>query len=191
MRIELARDQTAVVGYGSLVSRLSAEQTLGRSYDGPFETCHVAGWRRSWDIAMPNETFYYRENGEAVYPRRILYLNVRRDPATLLNAVVFVVGPRELEELHAREWIYDARVVTGDLRGVTVEGGDAIMYVAKPEYVVRDVRDPREAAVRASYLRIVQDGLDRVDEAFRAEFARTTDPVPQHLVVEDVRAGTV
>jgi hypothetical protein len=188
MRIELARDQTAVVGYGSLLSRLSAERTLGRAYDGPFERCHVAGWRRSWDIAMPNQTFYYRENGEAVYPRRILYLNVRPDPATQLNAVVFVVGPGELEELHKREWIYDARVVTGDLKGVTVEGGDAIMYVAKPEYIVRDVRDPREAAVRASYLRIVQDGLERADAAFRAEYLRTTDPVPEHLVVDDEKA---
>ena len=187
MRIELAPGQTAVVGYGSLVSRLSAEQTLGRAYDGPFERCHVAGWRRSWDIAMPNETFYYREHGEAVYPKRILYLNVRREPGALLNVVIFVVGARELEELHKREWIYDARVVTGDLRGVTVAGGDAIMYVAKPEYIVKDVPDPREAAVRASYLRIVQEGLNRADEAFRTEYARTTDPVPEHLVVEDVR----
>jgi hypothetical protein len=191
MRIELGRNQTAVVGYGSLVSRVSAERTLGRPYDGPFERCHVAGWRRSWDIAMPNEAFYYRDGGQTVYPRRILYLNVRPDPDTLLNAVVFLVNPRELEAMHAREWIYDARVVTHDLRGVTVEGGDAIMYVAKPDYIVRGVRDPREAAVRASYLRIVQDGLDETDEAFRAEFARTSDPVPAHLVVEDIRAGAV
>jgi hypothetical protein len=166
---------------------VSAERTLGRPYDGPFERCQVAGWRRSWDVAMPNETFYYREDGEAVYPRRILYLNVRPDPGTLLNAVVFLVNPRELEAMHAREWVYDARVVTSDLRGVTIEGGDAIMYVAKPEYLLPDARDPRDAAVRASYLRIVQDGLDETDEAFRAEFTRTTDPVPVHLVVEDVR----
>jgi hypothetical protein len=166
---------------------VSAERTLGRRYDGPFERCHVEGWRRSWDIAMPNEQFYFRAGSETVYPRRIVYLNVRPDPGALLNVVLFVVDGRELEELHAREWIYDPRVITPDLRGVTVEGGEAIMYVAKPEYLLRDASDPREAAVRASYLRIVEDGLNGADPAFREEYVRTTDPVPRHLVVEDVR----
>ena len=187
MRLQLARQQTAIVGYGSLLSRLSAEKTLGRRYDGPFERCHVAGWRRSWDIGMPNETFYFDDGGRRVYPSRILYLNVRPDAGTLLNAVIFVAEPEELAALHRREWIYEPRVVTADLRGVTVEGGDAIMYVALPEYVVHAAAERHEAAVRASYLRIVGAGLAQMDDAFREEFARTSDPVPEHLVIDDRR----
>lgn len=146
----------------------------------------MAGWRRSWDIGMPNEKFYFEEDaGDRVYPSRILYLNVRPDPGTLLNAIVFVAEPGELAELHRREWIYEPRVVTPDLRGVTIEGGDAIMYVALPEYIVAGAASPREAAVRASYLRIVDQGLAETDEAFREEFARTTDPAPSHLVIDD------
>ena len=159
---------------------------MGRRYDGPFERCRVAGWRRSWNIGMPNEKFYFEENGgERVYPSRILYLNVRPDPATMLNAIVFVAEPDELVELHRREWIYEPRVVTPDLRDVTIDGGDAIMYVALPEHIVAGAASRRDAAVRASYLRIVDQGLEQTDEAFREEFARSTDPVPSHLVIDD------
>jgi hypothetical protein len=186
MHIRLAAHQTAIVGYGSLLSRASAEKTLGRRYDGPFEPCHVAGWRRSWDIGMPNETFYYVDGGDRVYPRRILYLNVRPDEATALNAIIFVADGNELAAMHEREWIYEPRVVTSQLRGVSIEGGDAIMYVAKPEYLVREPRDPRQAAVRASYLRIVRRGLAANDEAFRLEFERTSDPAPASLIVDDL-----
>lgn len=187
MEIRLGPHQTAIVGYGSLLSRASAERTLGRRYDGPFERCHVAGWRRSWDVGMPNETFSYAGDAGPVVPRRILYLNVRPDAGALLNVVVFVADGDERAAMDAREWIYEPRVVTEDLRGVTVVGGDAIMYVALPEHVVRDVESPADAAVRATYLRIVQDGLDGMDDAFREEYERTTDPVPAHLVVEDAR----
>jgi hypothetical protein len=187
VEIRLAPHQTAIVGYGSLLSRASAEKTLGRRYDGPFERCHVAGWRRSWDIGMPNETFYYAGDAGKVVPRKILYLNVRPDPGALLNVVLFVADGAERAAMDAREWIYEPKVVTADLRGVTVTGGDAVMYVALPEHEVRGVDDPAEAAVRATYLRIVQDGLDATDDAFRAEFERTSDPAPAHLIVEDVR----
>lgn len=187
MEIRLARGQTAIVGYGSLLSRASAEKTLGRPYDGPFERCHVSGWRRSWDIGMPNETFYYDGPAGRVIPRKILYLNVRPQPGALLNVVVFVVDERERAAMHAREWIYEPTVVTAALRGVRVTGGDAIMYVARPEYVVRGVESPDDAAVRATYLEIVQDGLEAMDSGFRAEFEQTTDPAPAHLVVQDAR----
>jgi hypothetical protein len=159
---------------------------LGRRYDGFFGACHVEGWRRSWDIGMPNRTFYYVSGAQRVYPERIVYLNARPEPSALLNAVLFVVNERELAAMHEREWIYEPRVVTSSLRGVRVEGGDAVMYVARPDYLVTGVTNPADAAVRASYLRIVEDGLRGLGEAFREEYARTTDVVPQSLVIDDV-----
>jgi len=136
---------------------------------------------------MPNGTFYFDADGGPVHPQRILYLNVRPQAEALLNVILFVVDAGELAAMHAREWIYEPRVVTSELRGVSVEGGDAIMYVALPEHIVRGAAGPRQAAVRASYLRIVEAGLAQTDDAFRAEFARTTDPVPEHLVIDDRR----
>jgi len=183
--IELRDGETAVVGYGSLLSTSSLEQTLKRRYDGPFIACRIAGWRRSWDVAMPNQTFYYMADGERIYPEHILYLNLRPVAGAQVNGAVFVVNAEELVAMHRREWIYDAVVVTHKLRGARVQGGEAIVYVAQPERVLHDVTNPRTAAVRASYLKILEDGLRQRGQAFRAEYVATTDPVPTHLVIED------
>lgn len=183
--IRLAEGETAVVGYGSLISLPGIGNTLGREYVGPFLACHIEGWRRSWDVSMPNQAFYFKEQGERVYPEKILYLNVRPEPGALMNCVVFVLKSDEIEAMHHREWIYDRFVVTASLCDLGVEGGDAIMYVAREEHIVRGAKSPREAAVRASYLRILNQALQRADPVFRAEYERTTDPVPAQLVIED------
>ena len=181
----LGPGETAVIGYGSLLSRASIGKTLGREYDGPFAACHLDGWRRTWDASMPNEAFYFEDGASRVYPRHILYLGIRRAPGELMNAMLFVVPAGELAAMHGREWIYTPTVINDALRGVEVEGGDAIVYVTRDEHVLRDVRDRRDAAVRASYVRIVANALDGVPSEFREEYARTTDPVPEHLVIDD------
>jgi hypothetical protein len=184
--IRLERGQTAVIGYGSLLSLKSVSKTLGREYDGPFVSCHVEGWRRAWNVSMPNEAFYYVDGDTRVYPRRIVYLNVRAVTGARLNATLFVVDEHELQEMHGREWIYAPVVVTPALRDVRIEGGEAIMYVARDEHVVSDVPNRREAALRASYLGIVKRALDLATPAFREEYVQTTDAVPEELIIDDV-----
>lgn len=183
--IELSEGESVVVGYGSLLSIESVSKTLKRDYRGPFITCHVEGWRRSWDVAMPNQAFYYQEEGKRVYPKQILYLNVRPAPGVFMNCVGFAVNSDELTAMHHREWIYDPLVVTGALRGLRIVGGEALMYVARKEHLLRDVRSPHEGAVRASYLGILQQALQKVTPLFRSEYKRTTDPVPAPLVIDD------
>ncbi len=183
--INLGAGETAVVGYGLLLSRDTIDKTLGRIYEGPFASCHIDGWRRSWDVSMPNAAFYYEEEGARVYPEQILYLNVRRDPDTLMNCTVFVLREDELAVMHGREWIYNGLVATADLRGVRLEGGDALMYVGKAEHRVRSATSPHDVAVRKSYLRMLDRVLDSVDPAIRAEYRQTTDPMPEHLVIDD------
>lgn len=184
-KVRLSPRQTAVIGYGSLMSRASLSKTLQRPYGGVFAHCHVVGWRRSWDVSMPNEAFYYRDHGTTVYPERIVYLNVRPSPGELMNGVLFVLDEGELETMHGREWIYEPVVVTDHVRGLTVEGGDAIMYVGRPEHRVRAAGPRKATAIRASYLRILEEALAGVAATFREEFRATSEPVPAHLVIED------
>jgi hypothetical protein len=183
--VELRPGETAVVGYGSLLSVASLEKTLRHKYDGPFLACRLAGWRRVWDVTMPNRAFYYEDRGERVYPERIVYLDIRRDPASTLTAILFAVNREELAAMDSREWIYDRTSVTGDLRGVQLRGGEAVAYVGRPEHLVRDAESPQEVALRASYLSIIAAGLEARDADFRAEYERSTDPVPSHLVIDD------
>ena len=183
--IALNTGEIAVVGYGSLLSREIIGQTLGREYDGPFVPCHVSGWRRSWDITMPNAAFYYLKEGRRIYPKRILYLNVRRDPGTLMNCVVFVIGSGEREAMNGREWIFDPTIITSHLRGINIEGGDAVMYVGKPEHVLQSLKNSNEIALRRSFLDTLFSVLDAEDPTVRDEWYGTTDPIPEHLVIDD------
>ena len=66
-----------------------------------------------------------------------------------------------------------------------VEGGAAYLYVCRPEYILTDVKSPAKAAVRASYLKIVEHGLENLDEEFRKRYLDSTDVAPAHLVIDD------
>ncbi len=183
--IALKSRETAVVGYGSLLSVQSISKTVGHEYTGPFITCYVEGWRRGWNAAMPNRAFYYEVGLERVYPESILYLNVCRQEGTKMNCALFVLQAEELEMLRHREWIYDAVEVNADVRGVRIEGGKALMFVARPEYVMGNASSPSHSAIRASYLRVVDRALTEVGADFRADFQRGTDHVRDHLVIDD------
>ena len=183
--ISLNPGEVAVVGYGSLLSSVIIGQTLGHDYDGPLVMCHVSGWRRSWDATMPNAAFYYVEDERRVYPDRILYLNVRRDSNTLMNCSVFIVRSGERDAMDGREWIFDPTIVKSDMRGVSIEGGDALMYVCKPEYALQSFENSRDVALRRSFLRSLFGVLDGEDQPVRDEWHRTTDPIPEHLLVDD------
>lgn len=183
--VRLAPSEIAIIGYGSLFSALSIGKTLGREYGGPFVIGHLGGWRRSWNVGMPNRAFYYEDSGQRVYPDKIRYLNVRREPESKMNCVVLAIRKDDLQAMDDREWIYDRTIVTDDLRGVTVKGGEAVMYVARPEFLVDGTTSRRDAAIRASYLRIVDAALDTLPYEVREEFDQSTDPMPRDLVIED------
>lgn len=192
--VELKPDESALFGYGSLISIASLEKTLGRKYTGPFIVCELEGWRRGWDAAMPNkepkkkpnEPTYYEETPSGrMYPDNILYLNVRQISDSLINGVLFVVNSKELKGFDEREWIYCRKDVTSQLHGATVESGSAYVYSAKPEYVMTNVASPAQAAVRRTYLKHLETGFHDLGETFRIRFEASSDCVPPHLVIAD------
>jgi cation transport regulator ChaC len=185
--IRLRTGESAIFGYGSLCLRESVERTLGHRYEGPFGSCSLAGWRRAWDVAMPNETIYADTAEGPLVPQSILYLNIQPDAGGSVNGVLFLASTGELEAFDRRESVYNRVRATGDLRGVTIEGGDAWVYVGKPEHVRRSVARPAEAAVCSTYLEIIDAALRYWGDEFRREWEHSSDPVPQHLVIRDRR----
>jgi len=185
--IALKPGEHAVFGYGSLLSITSLERTLGRSYSGPFRTCQLRGWRRRWNVAMPNSTFVYRKGTTWVTPETIFYLNVEPDAASSLNGILFVVSAEELRQFDEREWVYDRVDVSAQLTDVRVEGGAAWVYSAKAQYQLAHPADPGQGAIRRTYLDILRAGHRDLGSAFAATYDATTEPVPPHLVIDDVR----
>lgn len=185
--VTLEPGEHAVFGYGSLLSIESLEKTLGRSYTGPFLVCDLVGWRRRWNVAMPNTTFVYRDRGGWVTPEHIFYLNVERSDAAHVTGILFVVTAEELARFDQREWIYDRVDVTTQLPHVRLEGGSAWVYCGKPPFVRPHPPSASAGAIRRTYLKILDAGHHDLGEAFAKAYAATTDAVPPHLVVDDVR----
>jgi pimeloyl-ACP methyl ester carboxylesterase len=184
--IELKPGEHAVVGYGSLLSIASLERTLGRRYTGPFMVCHLTGWTRTWDISMPNSTFaYLSENGAWITPERILYLNIERRAGQRMNGVLFVITDDDLKSLDEREWIYDRVAVDQELRGASVLNGNAWAFVGKPEHILKEPDSPRKAAIRQTYLDILDLGIRELGEDFRTDYEDSTAPVSPHLLIQD------
>jgi cation transport regulator ChaC len=186
--ITLRPGETALFGYGSLISIASLERTLGRSYDGPYIPCVLQGWRRSWDVSMPNQNTFYAETPRGrMWPEQIIYLNIREAEGDQVNGMLFVVGRDELESFDRREWVYERRDVTPELRGAQLDGGRAYAYVALQEHKVGEVDSTQQAAIRKTYLDILEAGFRDLGDDFRLKFLASSDPVPKHLVIEDKR----
>jgi hypothetical protein len=185
--IDLRPGQVAMFGYGSLLLRRSMELTLGYPYTDICVSCALAGWRRSFDIIMPNRSFYELAAGVEFIPQHIIYLNVRRSNQDIVNGLLYILDLEQIEAFDQREWAYDRHVITSELRGVTLSGGEAYVYAAKPEWLLNPESTRERAALRASYLEIIEDGLKELGQEFRTQYEKSTDPVPTHLVFADQR----
>jgi hypothetical protein len=74
---------------------------------------------------------------------------------------------------------------------VEVQGGEVYVYVAKPRWIVDGIRPRKWAAIRQSYLDVVEKGLSELGAEFRAGYDASTDPVREELVFADKKyAGT-
>ena len=185
--VHMRDGEAALFGYGSLICLESLEHTLGHAYRGPLVVCALEGWRRAWDVAMPNETYFTETPSRRMVPDNILYLNISPERGSLLNGVLFVVNQPELEAFDRREWIYTREEVTSQVRGASIPSGEAYVYVGKPEYVMSRVGTPKRAAIRASYLKILEAGFARLGATFRTAYEASSDPVPSHLIIDDRR----
>lgn len=185
--LELRSGESAIFGYGSLLWQPSMERTLGRPYEGTPVVAHLPGWRRVWDVAMANETFYFeKSDATRCQPARIAYLNIRRGDAAV-NGLLYAVSQAELAAFDQREEPYDRVDVTDAIEGAAVRGGRTYVYVGKPARLVIWPQEREQVAIRATYLDIIENGLRALGEGFRADYLRSTDPPPPASVIADRR----
>jgi hypothetical protein len=185
-RIELQPSEVGLFGYGSLLLLGSMERTLGRRYQGERYVCHVHGWRRTWDSIYPNQHYYFvNESGHRRYPKNILYLNVT-PTNDLLNGVVYGITKDDLARYDQREAVYDRVDVREALTDLDVTSGPVWMYVGRPEYVLQGAVPREEAAIRRTYIGIVEAGLNELGPEFRQGYLRSSDPVPESNVIDDI-----
>lgn len=189
--IKIEPDEVGIIGYGSLTSVKSMESSLGREYKGIFEVTRLKGWKRKWNVFMPNEgehkKFYYLEKDSAVFPKRIIYLNIEKDPDSFLNCCLFVIKKDDLLKFDQREWIYSKEDVSDNLENIKIVGGKVYAYVALDQFILKEPTSKNEAAIRKTYLDILDAAFLDLGESYKKEFYKTTEAFPDSIVVKDLK----
>ena len=179
----------AVFGYGSLVSRGSAELTLGRPVP-PLVPARLEGWTRRWTLARDNNACEktFARSGDGTLPDFCLGLNLEADPgAPPPNGALLEVSPAELERLDLREMRYRRLEVAETVRTASGEphGFDRILaYRARPEH--HHPTPPPDCVLVASYLRAVEAAFAELGPGELELFRATTEVPPVDVVEADL-----
>lgn len=186
----------AMFGYGSLMSKNLIETgLLDKAYNGPFLPAHLKGYKRSWTFAWPTDlplynvdsTFtkdYILIEGDTVYPKYLHYLNIREDPNTVINGVLYIVPEADLPNYDAWELGYERFEVTDLIQGYTIEGGPVFAYKALPDFTLVPNNDHTQNVIERSYVKILEDAFGYWGKEFEDEYRKTTEPFDPAILHE-------
>lgn len=160
-----------VFGYGSLISRASAEKTLGRSLCSN-EMCHtmlrnhVRSWTAQGDVKLLANN--------SVRPCDALFLDLTQHEGIHCNGVAIKVSEAELRQLDIRECCYERCMV--ELDNGTGE------YTKGFAYRVPEEDKQFYGITLAAYRQLVDEALLDFPEHFRHQFWETTLPSEAMIV---------
>lgn len=175
----------AVFGYGSLVSRDSAAETLGRGVATPLPA-RLTGFERAWTLGRDNEACektFARLDGSL--PRHCLGLNLEPadDEVPAPNGALIELSESELERLDLREMRYRRFEVTA---AISLPAGGPPPFDAVHAYRARReqhyLSPPEDAIVIANYVRTVDAAFAALGPGQRELFRATTRPAPVEIV---------
>jgi cation transport regulator ChaC len=175
----VAAERLAIFGYGSLVSRTSAEQTLGREVPPPVPAL-LDGWVRRWSLVRDNlrseKTFSLHDG---TLPAFFCGLTLEPRSGAPPNGGLVEVSEAELVRLDLRELRYDRVEVTDAVEPAT-DFDRVFAYVAKPGHHRPEL--PPGTVLAASYLREIERGFAALGTGELDRFHRTTGECPAPVV---------
>jgi hypothetical protein len=180
----------AVFVYGSLVSRTSAAETIGRP-DAPSRPATLTGWRRGFTLVRDNracEKTFARSDDDTV-PDHILALNVDRGSAPdIVNGALIAVTEAEIVRLDRREIRYERVEIDAGLGGAQ-DFERVFTYVARSEH--HATSPPPGAVVLNSYERAVEDAFAEHGPGELGRYRETTDRGPAERIDAYLLSGEI
>jgi cation transport regulator ChaC len=185
----VAASGTWVFGYGSLVAPSSVARTVGRPVgraDG-FAAARLHGFGRRWNYGSLRQRADWHGPHGFVEQGIVVSLGLEPGDGEVCNGAVVRVTDDELALLDWRESDYERtdvteRVVVDD-DGVSIDR--IVTYVPRPSAVdrYRTARDELRAAIRHSYVRLVDDAFAALGGHHLDEY-RAGTPAPDVPVVD-------
>jgi hypothetical protein len=186
--LEIPAGSAGLIGYGSLMSLPSMEQTLGRKYEGPTYLVHLVGYQRSWThLRLFNEaqagpaesarfSAYYLQDGARISVDGAVELTICPIKDGRMNAVLYVMPDKDLIRFDKRERTYIRVDVANKVEEYDFKGGKVYVYIGLPDQPGKPAPDPRRYILFKEYLDQVTGACDRIGQPFRDEFDKSTRP---------------
>lgn len=167
-----------LIGYGSLVSLQSMEETLGHKYEYASYLVHVEGFRREWSDYSKivededGQSFFYLEGKDTIPVEGIISLNLAPKEGYRINGILYLVKREELVKFDERESGYFRVDVTDKISDYRIKGSKVYTYESEARI---DPKESRESYVIATeYNDLVNSACDSIGAEFRKEFDLTT-----------------
>ncbi len=199
--IEIPAGSVGIVAYGSLMSLVSMEQTLGHKYSGPVHPIRLRGYERAWTnlSALPDPPtttpgmktpkIFFRRGQERIPLRGFVQLNVHPKPGGRINGVLYLITDNELMKLDKREYGYRRVDVSDKIEEFSFAGGKVYIYEGLPEFAERAAPDGAYVLVQ-EFFDSVTGACDSLGRGFREEFDKTTKPTSYPVVpIKDLIQG--
>ena len=165
--------QQFMVGYGSLISSESRKKS---GLSDTAISASIEGYRRGWYVQAKNNR---------------TYLGVLPNPGKKINAVIFPIGPAELERLDQREGAYERIEVNN--ASIEVEHfsstDKAWIYVPKMDHVKFSLSP--HFPVSRRYVDDVMYGCISYGEEYTHSFIETTEFWTQYWRNNRIKSGEI
>jgi len=192
--IEIREGMAGMIGYGTLMSLSSLEQTLGHKYEGQAYPVHVRDYVRGWAFRRPlndpqanpataqKTDACFLRNDERVPFEGMVNLNVYPEENGRMNCILYVLSEEDLLKVDKRERDYQRVDVTDRIEEYKFSGGRVYIYEGLPEHPDTAAADPGKYLLIKEYVDQVTEACDGIGKEFRAEFERSTRPVAFPIV---------
>lgn len=192
--VTIKEGSVGLVGYGTLMSLASLEQTLGHSYKGPAYQVHVRDYFRAWAYRRPNNdpqtssaaagkiNACFLRDGERIPFEGMVNLNVYPERDARINCILYLVNEEDLAKIDKRERGYKRVDITDKVEEHDFSGGRVYIYEGLPEYADVSAADPQKYIIVKEYVNQVRQACDGIGEPFRVEFEQSTRPFAHPVV---------
>ena len=192
--IEISEGMAGMIGYGTLMSLSSLEQTLGHRYEGQAYPVHMRDYVRGWAFRLPlndpqanpatakKTDACFLRNDERVPFEGMVNLNVYPEENGRMNCILYVLSEEDLLKVDKRERDYQRVDVTDRIEEYKFSGGRVYIYEGLAEHPDTAAADPGKYLLIKEYVDQVTAACDGIGKEFRAEFERSTRPVAFPIV---------
>jgi len=195
--ITIPEGLVGMIGYGSLISINSMEQTLGHKYLDSAYMVHLKGFVRSWTCfrpfndpkAIPSNYPKYSgfilQNNDSIPFDGIVNLNIELKKRSKMNCVLYLISNEDLMKFDKREVGYERTDVTDRIEEYNITDGKVYVYQQPPEYYDKTSLNLSRYILIKDYIDLITKACDGIGENFRNEFDRSTLSPTSQIVQAD------